>query len=63
MKPPETAKEVTREEFHQKVLTRDVHPTPEGQYPYLSTFKTPAGFVAGWIQNGDHTKESRYFLP
>lgn len=53
--------EVTKDQFYAAIGPLNVHPTPEGPWPYKSVFKTPSGRVMGWIQDGDHTKPSRYF--
>ena len=63
----EGMKEVTRKEFFEAIGKLDVHPHPEGKWPYTSYFKTPSGQVRGAIE--DHLPEdsgltkSRYHLP
>jgi len=55
-------KEVTKEQFFAAIGKLDVHPHPEGRYPYVSYFKTRSGQVVGKIEDGGHSKPSRYFL-
>lgn len=48
LQPPSNAKEISKELFFRTVGKLDVHPTPQGNWPYLSEWKTPAGFIRGW---------------
>lgn len=65
--PPGDAREVTKEEFFKAIGPLDVHPKPLGDYPYLSEFRTRAGFPRGWIKDGVKYGKpnygNRYYLP
>jgi hypothetical protein len=62
-------REVTREVFHQAVLTLNVHPSIVGNWPYTSIFKTPSGQERGRIVEfypdgmTAGIPEKRYLLP
>jgi len=62
MNPPESAKKVTRDAFFKIIGPLDVHPTPLGDWPYLSVFKTRDGKVMGWSKLDKHEKFDQYFL-
>lgn len=61
-------KEVTKDEFWKAVGSLNVHPYPEGKYPYTSYFKFPDGSVfgkkVGYFPGGIETAfpEARYYL-
>ena len=40
-------KQVTKKVFFESVGRRNVHPTPEGAYPYTTLWKTPDGHEVG----------------
>jgi hypothetical protein len=42
-------REVTRDEFYAVIMPLNVHPVPEGRYPYTSNFKTPDGRIIGKV--------------
>ena len=62
-------REVTKEVFHQEVLTLNVHPQIVRNWPYTSIFKTPSGQERGRIElyfpdgRTAGLTESRYLLP
>lgn len=60
-------REVTKEEFFRVIGPQNVHPTPEGKYPYTSIYKTPSGRErgksVGYIPEGKGLPEHRYLLP
>lgn len=43
--------EVSREAFFDEMGPKDVHPTPTGNWPYTSLWKTRAGHVVGKTVN------------
>jgi hypothetical protein len=63
MNPPASAKEVNRNEFFKVIGPLNVYPSPIGDWPYLSVFKTPSGQVMGWSKFGDKGEPNRYYLP
>jgi hypothetical protein len=62
--PPSTAKEVSKERFFDAIGRLDVHPTPQGSWPYLSEWKTPSGQIRGYSKASKHgTEKTKFFLP
>lgn len=63
---PPGMKEVSRDEFFATVAARDVHPTPEGKYPYTSYWRGRAGRVYGvsanYLPEGSGLEETRYYV-
>jgi hypothetical protein len=60
-------REVTKDEFFNAIGPKNVHPTPEGKYPYTSVFYDPNrrehGRIVGELKDGTHTVVNRYYLP
>lgn len=60
-------REVTKDEFFADIGKRNVHPTPTGDWPYTSIFKTPEGHERGrivdYLPEGQALTASRYYLP
>lgn len=60
-------KEVTQEEFYRVIGPQNVTPTPEGNWPYTSYFRTPMGELRGKVINylpeGEGLTKKRYLLP
>lgn len=59
--------EVTKEQFFAAINLLNVHPSPEGRWPYTSVFKTPYGEAKGkivdYLPEGSGLTKSRYYLP
>lgn len=60
-------REVTKDEFYRAIGPQDVHPSPQGRWPYTSLFKTRAGVVRGKAEDykpeGSGLTKTRYWLP
>jgi hypothetical protein len=59
--------EVTKDEFYRGIGQQNVHPDPQGKWPYTSLFMTPnrevRGKVVGFLPVGSALAQYRYFLP
>ena len=59
--------EVSMNEFWLNVGCKNVHPTPEGNYPYTSVFYDPQrrehGRIVSELKNGKYPVIDRYYLP
>lgn len=62
-------REVTEVEFFRVIGPQDVHPRPEGRYPYTSIFedkrtRTEAGRIVNSLPDGrSFPVETHYYLP
>lgn len=60
-------RDVSMDEFFSVIGPMDVHPYPQGKWPYTSLFKTRSGFVVGkaedFLPEGSGLTETRYWLP
>jgi len=54
--------EVTREEFFAAIGLRNLHPSPEGEWPYTSNFKTQMGHSYGRIEPVLHPVHKRFLV-
>lgn len=63
----ESTREVTMDAFWLAIGLKNVHPTPEGKYPYTSVFYDPNrrehGRIVEELVNGRYPPVSRYYLP
>jgi len=61
----EGMKEVTRDQFFAGIGNSDCHPSPKGNFPYTSYWKTRGGHLIGISTCEDMRTQTpaRYYLP
>ena len=60
-------REVSEAEFYRVIGPQNVHPSPQGKWPYTSLFQTPnrevRGKTVGYLPEGSGLEETQYLLP
>lgn len=62
-------RQVTKDRFYEVMMPCNVHPSPQGKWPYTTDWKTPSGAIIGRVIGSVPSPERpwppryEYFLP